>query len=111
VGQSYAPTSGVDLVFSERDLKGDYTVMGQLIATGDALVSSSKLQQKIVERARQAGADAVWIESLDRVETGSTTSYDESTRHRGKHTSGTASTTVQESKRIRARFIKYKPVR
>jgi hypothetical protein len=108
VGQSYPPTSNVDVVFREQELKGDYTVMGQLIATGDALVSNSKLQEKILERARKAGADAVLIESLDRVETGSTTNYQESTKNHGRHTHGTATTTVQESKRIRAQFIKYK---
>jgi hypothetical protein len=111
VGQSYAPTPNVDVVFSERDLKSDYTVMGQLIATGDALVSTSKLQRKIVERAQQAGADAVLIESLDRIQTGSSTDYEETTKENGRHTHGSASTSVQESKRIRARFIKYKPAR
>lgn len=115
VGKTYAPTQNVDVVFSERDLQREYTVIGQLVATGDDLVSTSGLQKKIVERARQVGADAVIIEGMDRVVTGSTTNYTESRKDKDKdhdrRTSGTAVTTTQESKRIHARFIRYKDTR
>ncbi len=110
VGKSYPPTQNVDVVFREQDLHHEYTVIGQLVATGDELVSASKLQQKIIERAKQAGADAVIIEGLDRIVTGSSTSYNETerNRHRRRSASGTAVTTDQESKRVHAEFVKYK---
>ena len=109
VGKTYAPTQNVEVVYSERDLHREYTVIGQLIATGDDLVSTSGLQRKIVERAKQVGADAVIIEGMDRVVTGSTTNYTESRKDkdRDRRTNGTAVTTTQESKRIRARFVRY----
>ena len=111
VGKTYSPTQNIDVVYSEHDLREGYTVIGQLIATGDQMVSASKLQDKIVEKAKQVGADAVIIEGMDRVVTGSSTNYTESRNdhdHDHDHRSGTAVTTTQESKRIRARFIKYK---
>ena len=110
VGKTYSPTQNVDVVFSEGDLHREYTVIGQLVATGDDLVSTSGLQKKIVERARQVGADAVIIEGMDRVVTGSTTNYTEARKDKDRdhRTSGTAVTTTQESKRIHARFVRYK---
>lgn len=109
VGKTYAPTQNVDVVYSEHDLHREYTVIGQLVATGDELVSASKLQDKIVERARQVGADAVIIEGMDHVVTGSTTNYTESRKDKDRdhRTNGTAVTTTQQSKRIRARFVRY----
>src|SRR4029079_8499262 len=98
VGKTYAPTQTVDVVYSEHDLHQEYTVIGQLIATGDQLVSASKLQDKIVERARQVGADAGIIEGMERVVTGSSTNYTESSKDKDRdhRTNGTAVTTTQE---------------
>lgn len=110
VGRSYAPTSHVDLFFSESDVKQEHEVMGRVVAHADDLVSASKLQKKIIEKAQEQGADAVVIEGLERYQTGESTSYTEETKEkrRGTETSGSASTSSKMEKEIRATFLKYK---
>src|SRR5689334_25135215 len=90
VGQSYQPTSHVDVYYAERDVPHEYTVMGKVIATANDLVSAEKLQEKIVLKAKDHGADAVVLLGLERYKSGSNTDYSESTVDRGRrsHTQG-----------------------
>jgi hypothetical protein len=110
VGRSYAPTSKVDLFFDERDVRVDYEVMGQLIATANDFVSAEKLQSKIMKKAGEKGADAVVISGMDRYKSGSNTSYEEETKDtkKGSKTTGQSSTSDTNEKEIRAVFLKYK---
>jgi hypothetical protein len=113
VGRSYAPTANVDVYFSLDDIKGEYEVMGHLTATAGSFTSSEKMQEKIIEKAREKGADAVVILGLDvyvkdggsswseTTETAATTSGVKTT------TSGSESNNTEEMKEITARFIKY----
>ena len=114
-GQSFPPTQNVDLFYSEANVTREYTVMGELTGTGDQFVSSQKLQDQMVQKAREKGADAVVILGLEHFQSGSNTSYNENTTEgktkKGKtvsSTSGSSSTSSEESKRIRAILIKYK---
>jgi len=110
VGRSYAPTSKVDLFFDQRDVRVDYEVMGQVIATANDFVSAEKLQSKIMKKAGEKGADAVVISGMDRYKSGSNTSYEEETKDtkKGSKTTGSSSTSDQNEKEIRAVFLKYK---
>ena len=114
-GQSFPPTQSVDLFYSEANVNREYTVMGELTGTGDQFVSSQKLQDQMVQKAREKGADGVVILGLEHFQSGSNTNYNETTTEgktkKGKtvsSTSGSSSTSSEESKRIRAILIKYK---
>ena len=114
IGEEYPPTTHVDLFFDMDDVTREHKVMGNLIATADDGVSSEKMQKKIMEKARQKGADAVVIMGFDKYQSGETTSYRETTEEgetkKGKSkttTTATSSTSVKEKKQIKAVFIKY----
>ena len=116
-GQSFPPTEHVDLFYSEANVGREYTVIGELTGTGDQFVSTHKLQDQMVRKAREKGADGVVILGLEHFESGSNTNYSETTTEgktkKGKTvttTSGSSSTSSEESKRIRAILIKYKAV-
>jgi len=114
VGRSYAPTANVDVYFSLDDIKGAYEVMGHLTATAGSFTSSEKMQEKIIEKAREKGADAVVILGLDvYVKDGGsswseTTETKETTSGVKTTTSGSQASNDEEMKEIKARFIKYK---
>jgi hypothetical protein len=113
VGKSYAPTANVDIYFALEDIKGSYEVMGHLTATAGSFTSSEKMQEKIVEKAREKGADAVVILGLDvYIKEGGTswsetTETTETTKGVKTTTSGSESSNDEEMKAISARFIKY----
>jgi len=110
VGRSYPPTDRVDVFYTEQEVTQEYTVMGKVVATANDLVSAEKLQQKIVRKAQDNGADAVVLLGLERYKSGSTTDYEERTeqRRRGERTHGTSSTRDEEKKEVQALFIKYR---
>jgi len=114
-GQSFPPTQQVDLFFSEANVGREYMVMGELTGTGDQLVSTQKLQDEMVKKAREKGADGVVILGLEHFQSGQSTNYSENTTQgqnkKGKTvttTSGSSTTSSEEKKRIRALLIKYK---
>jgi hypothetical protein len=115
VGESYPPTPQVDVYYSEENVPREYTVIGEVIATGDALVSTGKMQEKIRKEAMKNGAHAVVLTSLEKYQSGENTSWTESQTEskdkKGRHkttASGSSSTSVEEKKKIRAIFIRYK---
>ncbi|MEM1319815.1 MAG: hypothetical protein AAGG75_06130 [Bacteroidota bacterium] len=61
VGNSYTPTKKVDVFFDERDIDRDYEVIGKAIGEG---VSMDGVKDKMIERAKREGADAVLIEGI-----------------------------------------------
>ena len=63
VGDTYAPTEYVDLYYSETEIEQDYITMGHGLGTG-VWTRNSKIQRKIVEEARDRGADAILITGL-----------------------------------------------
>jgi len=110
VGQTYPPTSRVDVFFAESEVPQEYKVMGKVVATANDLVSAEKLQAKIVRKAREKGADAVVLTGLDRYKSGENTDYHETTEAKGRRTTthGHSSTSSEEKKEIQALFIKYR---
>ena len=70
LGDSYTPTSHVDVYFSEKDVTEGYLVMGHAAADGG---DTEALQETLIEKARESGADGIIFEGFDRVETGEQT--------------------------------------
>ena len=70
LGDSYTPTSHVDVYFSEDDVTEGYLVMGHATADGG---DTEVLQETLIEKARDSGADGIIFEGFDRVETGEQT--------------------------------------
>ena len=67
LGDSYPPTSHVDVYFSEDDITEDYRVMGRATANGD---DTEGLKESLIEKALEGGADGIIFEEFDQVETG-----------------------------------------
>ena len=70
LGDSYTPTSDVDVYFSEDDVTEGYLVMGHATADGG---DTEALQETLIEKARESGADGIIFEGFDRVKTGEQT--------------------------------------
>ena len=98
IGNSYTPTTNVELFFSEDDIKEEYVEMGRAIAHAGTNVSSEELLEDLREKARERGADAILVHNFGLVEVGDTTRWDENQ----------SSTRVVEERQIEATFIKYK---
>ena len=63
VGESFWPTTNVDLYFSKEDIEKEYTVMGHAIGSGT--YDSNAIQKALIEEAKEKGADAVLITGID----------------------------------------------
>ena len=109
IGQSYPPTTHVDLYFSEQDIREDYQVMGHVIAQAHEGISTESLQKKLEAKAREAGADGIVIHGFDRIQTGETTTYNEEIKREEKERriAAITVTSAEEERQIRAIFIKY----
>ena len=70
LGNSYPPTSHVDVYFSEEDITEGYLVMGRATVDGG---DAEELEEKVIEKARESGADGIIFEEFDRVKTGEKT--------------------------------------
>lgn len=110
VGESYPATNQVDIYLSVESVEREYTIMGHMLATADDMVSASKMQDKMVKKAKEKGADGIIILGLERYQSGERTSWSETTKEKdGKtRTSGSSSTSADEKKEIKATLIKYK---
>ena len=63
VGESFKPTTNIDLYFSKEDIEKEYTVMGHAIGSG--IYDSNAIQKALIEEAKEKGADAVLITGID----------------------------------------------
>jgi hypothetical protein len=113
VGSSYPATTQVDLFFDEADIKTDYTVMGELRVEGDnhLFMRSEKMQRKLLEQARERGADGVLFAPVTLRVTGETeeTSGTVHEDERGRTwTSASSTATAQEVKELRGLLLKYR---
>jgi hypothetical protein len=114
VGREYPPTTQVDIFFALEDVEQDYEVMGHLIATGNAMVSTEKMQAQMLDKAREKGADAVVILGFERYVSGESAKYTETTETKEKDggteevTTAETKTTTQETKEVTATLLKYK---
>ena len=68
VGESFKPTTNIDLYFSKEDIEKEYTVMGHAIGSG--IYDSNAIQKALIEEAKEKGADAVLITGIDNQDSG-----------------------------------------
>jgi ribosomal silencing factor RsfS len=92
IGQSYPPTTHVDLYFSEEDIREDYQVMGHVIAQANEGISIESLQKQLEAKAREKGADGIVIHGFDRIQAG---------------IAAIIITSAEEGRQVKAIFIKY----
>lgn len=72
-GREYPETTRVDIYFRENDVKEPNEIMGKLTYEVSAKKSSDAVQQKIIERAKKKGSDAIIFEDISLTTTGSAT--------------------------------------
>jgi len=114
VGKSFPATTDVEVFFSMDDVHREYDVMGHLSATANDMVSAEKMQEDILKKAREKGADAVVILGLERYATSSPATWSQTTETEATKsgqkttTTGTSSSGSEEKKEIRATFLKYR---
>ncbi|MCX2479072.1 hypothetical protein OQY15_08210 [Pedobacter sp. MC2016-15] len=108
-GKTYPATQNVDEYFDAADVTKAHTVMGKT-ELGKGFRSLEKTQAKIVELAKQKGADGVIFSMEEEVFATSTSNGGTiSTKKENKATVSSNSTTSNlKEKKIRAVFIKYK---
>jgi hypothetical protein len=117
VGKSYTPTTNVDLYFDTHDVKKDYEVIGKIDGIAGVFGSDfSSIQEKIVEEAKQKGADGVIIYSMEQrvIGTSSNTSTNAIGNSSANHrqwwevaaSSNTTSSNITQNV-LHADFIKY----
>ena len=108
-GKTYPATQNVDQFYDIADVAKGYTVMGKT-ELGKGFRSLEKTQAKIIELAKQKGADGV-IFSLEE-EVYATSSSSGGTVNTKKGNQATVSynstSTDLKEKKVRAMFIKYK---
>ncbi|MBX2821568.1 MAG: hypothetical protein KTR29_17860 [Rhodothermaceae bacterium] len=63
IGETYAPTSDVEIFYSEDAVPYEFTTIGQALGTG-VWVKNRKIQNKLVDEAMNRGADAILITGL-----------------------------------------------
>ena len=88
VGRSFGPTTSVDVYFSAEEITKEYTVIGHAIGSSQ-FVPNDKIQEKLIEKAKLEGADAILITGI------------------GKSNVHIGETSVDESQ-INASFLIYK---
>ncbi len=112
IGKTYPSTTHVDIFLSEADIKQEYEVMGEITAESDDMMftSAEKMQEKIVEKAKQKGADGIILSSLEKKTTGEETTNTAETNYSKDRVKSKekSETSVKERKELRAKLIKYK---
>lgn len=61
LGDTYSPTTKVDVFYDEGDIKKDYKVIGQLSGENslNTTIELDTVREKMIEKAREKGADAI----------------------------------------------------
>ena len=106
LGKSYPATQQVDLYLNEQDIDREYETMGHLNAEMPKFMSMEKMQTKMMEKAREKGADGIIMGAIDIRVTG--TSENSSGSSDGDNWGSSTTTSNNEVKMVKATLIKYK---
>ncbi len=63
VGEEFSPTETVDIYYSEQAIDQDYDLIGHGLGSG-FWVKNRKIKSKLIEEAREKGADAILVTGL-----------------------------------------------
>jgi hypothetical protein len=120
LGDHYPATDHVDVLYNVSGVPDGYRLMGEDRAQAGSGMSSEDIVKAIVQKAQEAGADAVSIKGMEMVQTGTQTSTSGNvdangtqSTHRSQSDSTAdvdyaqnTQTTVQKDKVITALFLK-----
>lgn len=108
IGKQYSPTQNVDVYMDTQDIKKNYVVIGKIDGISAILGNSNytDIQNKIIETAKQKGADGVILYNMERRVIG-TSSSSQTTHRQWMNTSTSTSTTNMTEDVLHADFIKY----
>lgn len=109
MGKNYNPTQNVEVFLDTNDVKRNYEVIGKVDGISGVLGSSyQEIQDKIVQTAKEKGADAVILYNMEQRVIGTTSSSTSTQQRQWMKTISTESTNVTEDV-IHADFVKYIP--
>ena len=121
VGESYSPTTQVDVYYSMEDVDSPHVVMGKITATAMDGWDSDAMVEELKAQAMAKGADALVIEDVHTDTTGSYTSTygnnaddkwvitkDGKLKHSGSGSSSSTSITTESKEKVMdAELLKY----
>lgn len=109
-GRTYQPTQNVDIFFRESDITEPNEIMGKVTYEVTAKRSSDKVQEKIVNRIKAKGADAILFDEIALTNTGSSTggAAAGAGRRRGFLGIFGSKTKYSKGQMIKATLIKYR---
>jgi len=121
VGESYSPTTQVDVYYSMEDVDSPHVVMGKITATAMDGWDSGAMVEELKAQAMAKGADALVIEGVHTDTVGSYTSTygnssddkwviteDGKLKHRGSDSSSSTSITTDSKEKVMdAELLKY----
>ena len=111
IGDSYPPTTHVDVYFDERDVEQDFRVIGHADATAPDYVNTEDMMKKLKEKAMEKGAHAIIVLGFDRNVVGESTRWENKTETDDDDNvkeSGYSTTSTEKENEIRVIFIRYK---
>ena len=123
VGETYPPTTHVDIFFDASEITRSYKTMGTAQTEGTEYLEFEAIEQQLVTDAMSKGADAIIISDMETITVGSTSSTSGKSYQKpryimtenGKlknvggdgHYDSISTTTDIRDKVIKARLIKY----
>lgn len=64
VGNSFNPTSSIDMYYSEEEIEKKYTIIGHAVGSSGVFGSDEQAHEKLIEKARLKGADAILVKGI-----------------------------------------------
>jgi hypothetical protein len=109
-GRTYPPTDTVEIYFRESDISEANEIMGKATYEVTARRNSDKVQNKIVARVKEKGADAILFDEIALTNTGSSTggAAAGAGRRRGFLGIFGSKTKYTKGQMIKATLVKYK---
>ncbi len=106
IGKQYSPTQNVDVFLDTEDIKKSYEVIGKIDGISAILGSSyDEIQAKIIQSAKEKGADAVLLYNMEKRQIGTTGTINTTHRQWLNTTTSTTSNITEDV--LHADFIKY----
>ncbi|MCP4180626.1 MAG: hypothetical protein GY756_22920 [bacterium] len=65
IGEDLKPTANAKILFSEKDIKQKYEIIGKAIVTSYNEINTKEVQGDIIKKAEQVGANAVIIKNYN----------------------------------------------
>ena len=109
-GRTYPPTDTVEIYFRESDISEANEIMGKATYEVTVRRNSDKVQNKIVARVKEKGADAILFDEIALTNTGSSTggAAAGAGRRRGFLGIFGSKTKYTKGQMIKATLVKYK---